>query len=285
VDPDDKSLPLASVYAPRQLSRAMQQLQSSYSTYFRVRHGLHGHVFGGRYKAPLVDGDRYLLALTRYIHLNPVRVPSVKSRPITEQMWYLRRHPWSSYRDYIGRRHRYAWVSHGPLLDLVSGGRAGKPAAYRKFVEAGIGAPDEELNAAMRLSSKAVGSTEFCAWAEREYQKIKNGQPRPEDVAMRRQEVVVPPEAVQRAVAKRCRIKTQELLLSRGNTFARDVLMTAWRDLSDLSNREIGHRLGHADGATVGKRFSDLKRDSQQKCRAQAVVKRMGKRLIANCKA
>jgi hypothetical protein len=33
----------------------------------------------GRYKAKLVDGDKYLLALTRYVHLNPVCVGAIGS--------------------------------------------------------------------------------------------------------------------------------------------------------------------------------------------------------------
>ena len=32
-----------------------------------------GHVFQGRYKAILVERDRYLLALARYVVLNPLR--------------------------------------------------------------------------------------------------------------------------------------------------------------------------------------------------------------------
>jgi len=37
-----------------------------------------GHVFQGRYKAILVERDRYLLALARYVVLNPLRAKMVK---------------------------------------------------------------------------------------------------------------------------------------------------------------------------------------------------------------
>ena len=63
------------------LSQAMQQFQTSYSTYFRARHRMPGHVYEGRYKAPLVEGNRYLLALTCYLHLNPVRVRALSREP------------------------------------------------------------------------------------------------------------------------------------------------------------------------------------------------------------
>jgi hypothetical protein len=37
-----------------------------------------GHLFQGRFKAILVDGDEYIKELSRYIHLNPVRAGMVE---------------------------------------------------------------------------------------------------------------------------------------------------------------------------------------------------------------
>ncbi len=63
-------------------------------------------------------------------------------------------------------------------------------------------------------------------------------------------------------MAQQLKLPATELQLARGNSFFRDLLIMAWRDFCGLSNREIGHRLGHADGATVGKRFAQLGSDS-----------------------
>ena len=65
----------------------------------------------------------------------------------------------------------------------------------------------------------------------------------------------------------------------------RDRLMMSWRDFCGLSNREIGHRLGHADGATVGKRFAQLCRDSDLHHGIQKAAIKVKKRTIDNCKA
>ena len=56
------------------LSRAMQWLNLSYTVYFNFRHRRCGHLFQGRFKSKVVDPIEWGLALTRYIHLNPVRV-------------------------------------------------------------------------------------------------------------------------------------------------------------------------------------------------------------------
>lgn len=55
------------------LSRAMHYINSSYTTYSNIKRKRSGHLFQGRFKAILVDKDSYLLELSRYVHLNPVR--------------------------------------------------------------------------------------------------------------------------------------------------------------------------------------------------------------------
>jgi putative transposase len=62
------------------LSKFMQALQQSYTQYFNRAHRKVGHVFQGRYQAIVCDKDEYLLALVRYIHLNPVRA-KIARRP------------------------------------------------------------------------------------------------------------------------------------------------------------------------------------------------------------
>lgn len=67
------------------LSRAIQRLNGDYALYFSRRHKSPGHIFQGRYKAMLVEKDAYLLELSRYIHLNPLRAGVVR-RP-EEYRW------------------------------------------------------------------------------------------------------------------------------------------------------------------------------------------------------
>ena len=43
------------------------------------RHKRVGHLYQGRYKAFLVDADNYLLEVSRYIHLNPVKIKALKN--------------------------------------------------------------------------------------------------------------------------------------------------------------------------------------------------------------
>ena len=67
------------------LSHFMQRLLSSYALYSRYRHRRPGHLFQGRFKAKLVEDEIYLLAVTRYIHLNPVKIAACRRIPREER--------------------------------------------------------------------------------------------------------------------------------------------------------------------------------------------------------
>jgi len=83
---------VATTRAPN-LSNTVRQLNGEYARWWNHRHGHVGHVFQGRFKAQVVQDDRYLLTVCRYVVLNPVRAGLVE---LPEQ-W-----AWSSYRATAG---------------------------------------------------------------------------------------------------------------------------------------------------------------------------------------
>lgn len=103
------------------LGRFMQGLQQSYTQYFNRAHRQVGHLFQGRYHAIVCEKERYLLALLRYIHLNPVRAKLVRA---PEQYRY------SGHAVYL-RGAPSAILDPAPVLGLL-GGRG----AYRRFMRA-----------------------------------------------------------------------------------------------------------------------------------------------------
>lgn len=62
------------------LVAGMAWMQNTFTRRHNARHKLWGHLFGGRYKAVLVDADDalYLPTLIDYVHLNPVRAGLVR---------------------------------------------------------------------------------------------------------------------------------------------------------------------------------------------------------------
>jgi putative transposase len=120
----DNHVHLAIQRGPVALSRIMLALQSSYTQWFNRRHSRVGHLFQGRYKAFLVERDRYLLALLRYIHENPVKARVVE-RPED--------HPWSSDRFYRSGRGP-SWLDLDDVLRMLAVHRSAAVREYRRLM-------------------------------------------------------------------------------------------------------------------------------------------------------
>ena len=101
------------------LNSFMQRLNTTYIVYYNRRHRRTGHLFQGRYKAIVVDSDSYLIELSRYIHLNPVRTKRYSQFEINEKKQIIRRYPWSSYCGYVSLKQRHSFVFHDKILTMV----------------------------------------------------------------------------------------------------------------------------------------------------------------------
>lgn len=110
------------------ISTVMRRLLTWYAQYFNRRHGRSGHLFENRYKSILCDEETYLLALVRYIHLNPIRAKIVKT--IKE----LDSYAWSGHRVIVGKGKK-AWMDTETLLGRFGATKRKAVAAYRNFVE------------------------------------------------------------------------------------------------------------------------------------------------------
>ncbi len=129
------------------LSKGMRQLNGVYTQQFNRRHRRVGHVFQGRYKAIVVERDSYLLELSRYIVLNPVRAGMVRSAA---------HYRWSSYRATGGLGKAPAGLELRWVLGQFGGRKAEAKRRYREFVSAGLGgkSPWSEVIGQLFLGSK-----------------------------------------------------------------------------------------------------------------------------------
>jgi len=121
------------------LSEFMRHFQITYTVRFNHRHDRPGHVFQGRFKSLLVEADEYLLPLSRYIHLNPIRTSHFNAIGIQDKEEYLRTYPWSSYPGYCYLRKRNKPFNYSWLLHTYYGGDDYKGRKnYRAYVVKGI---------------------------------------------------------------------------------------------------------------------------------------------------
>lgn len=111
------------------LSKGMQLLNGVYTQKFNRIHKRVGHIFQGRFKGILVDKDSYLLELSRYIVLNPVRAKMVA----LPHEW-----KWSSYLGTILKDSNPNWLHVDKILCLFSEEVSVAIQKYQEFIIDGM---------------------------------------------------------------------------------------------------------------------------------------------------
>jgi putative transposase len=141
------------------LAIGMKWLLGTYTQRFNRCHQHWGHLFGGRYKAQLIDGRSpgYLRCVCDYVHLNPVRAGIVG----TEEK--LERFHWSSYPAYRWPKLRARWLRVDRLLGehgLVEDSAKSRREFERIMDQARLEPGDPTL---LRKSWK-IGAEDFRDW-------------------------------------------------------------------------------------------------------------------------
>jgi len=110
--------------------RSMKKLLTGYVVNFNLRHKRTGHLFQNRYKSIICEDDPYLLELTRYIHLNPVRAGMVV------ELEGLNNYQWAGHSAIMGRVER-EWQDIETVLGYFGNGREAVK-KYEQFVREGV---------------------------------------------------------------------------------------------------------------------------------------------------
>jgi REP element-mobilizing transposase RayT len=115
------------------LASLMRRLLTGYAVAFNRRHHRHGQLFQNRYKSILCQEETYLLELTRYIHLNPLRVGIVKD------LDGLDSYRFTGHSVIMGNQ-QAEWQNDTKILGMFGKTKKAARRKYRQFVENGIDA-------------------------------------------------------------------------------------------------------------------------------------------------
>lgn len=199
------------------LSKIMQGIDQSYTQYFNTRYEKVGHLFQGRYKAILVDKERYLLVVIRYIHLNPVRAFLVK-KPED--------YTWSSHNSYISGHKSF--IDKDFVLPLF--GKTANIAVkrYREFISDGI-----EQKAPLGFETgNFIADDEFIEKVIKKYDRRGKEKAR------------ISLDNIATIVAEKYGIAKQQLSSKsrmREASFLRGTIAYLAREITDTSIKEIAH--------------------------------------------
>jgi len=242
------------------LSRWMHWLMVSYTVYFNWRHGRGGHLFQGRYKSFLVEDGEYLLGLSRYLHLNPVRGAVLGAGTPAQRRDRLRAYSWSSYRGYAGLEKPFGFVEEEMVLGELQGARGRERLRYRRFVEEGLVREIQNPFEAVQWQA-VLGSESFVRKMQDRLRGLeRHGR---EVTAVRRSARKLLPGEVIRLVAQSYALPESSLMERGGYGLeARNVAMALVWEKCALRLREIGQLFGGIDYAAVAQRIRRINKAS-----------------------
>jgi len=227
------------------LAEFMRRFNVCYTGWFNRFHHRCGHLYQGRYKAFLIDADSYLLEVSRYLHLNSIRVKGLARGGFLYQWGQLRRYPWSSLPGYLSKDAVIDFVVYDLILSMVGG-----CFLYRDFILDGLrygyNNPFREVKGGLIL-----GDDDFVERVKVDY--LKAGSFRDQPSYRDLKENWIKPEVVIDRVMNVLGINHGLLSKRYDAGLERGVLSELLYRYSGLGQKEIGVLLGGIDYSAVSK--------------------------------
>ena len=153
------------------LARMMQRVGRFYVPHFNQKYDRIGTLWQGRYKATVIDTERYFMLCSRYIELNPVRAGIVADPGV---------YAWSSYLHHIGVKSDGLITDHALYWDLGNTPFQ-REASYKEMAER-VPTSEEVLQLSDATNKGwALGSERFKADLEKQEMRrvrpAKRGRP------------------------------------------------------------------------------------------------------------
>jgi REP element-mobilizing transposase RayT len=223
------------------LQEFMRHFNISYTSYYNWKHNRRGHLYQGRYKSFLVDADNYLQEVSRYIHLNPIRVKYKSAMRLDEKRKYLRSYRWSSYGGYLSPGERKGFLHVEEVLGYMGGDTAKGRRKYEDFVMGGVSG---KLTSPLEIGKGhgIVGASEFIEKIKGQY--IRFGVESRELPAVRKILAQVEPKKIIRVIGEVFGVGREELLRKGYKGVSRGVLMEMLYCYGGMKQREIGELMG-----------------------------------------
>ena len=230
------------------LSEFMRHFNISYTGAFNRKYHRSGHLYQGRYKAFLIDADNYLLEVSRYVHLNPLRM---KSKEPQEKRWQdLLINDDTSLPGYLNPKNRKEFVHYTIVLDYFDGDNRKSRTEYRKFVEEGF---REEVPSPLEKGKGTgiIGEEDFVEEIKQLFSKDKEST-REQPALRELGKQILPDELIDR-YAKLVEMKREELTKKGRQSTERAMLMELLYRFCMITQPQIGRLLGGIDYSAVSR--------------------------------
>lgn len=232
------------------LSEFMRHFNISYTYVFNKRHKRSGHLYQGRYKSFLIDADAYLKEVSRYIHLNPVRIKEHSGTDIKDKAKILKNYKFCSMGGYSNIKSRESFVNYKTVLDYFGGDTADGRRRYRQFVYKGLG--ESDLNPLESgKGTGIVGTESFVDTVREKYlEKIKPDSQR-EQPHLKKIKKKFQPEELIKIFCELVKADRDYICSKGQNSIERTFLMELLYRHCKITQPEIGRLVGGIDYSSV----------------------------------
>lgn len=237
------------VHTPQgNLSEFMRHFNISYTSVFNRRHRRIGHLYQGRYKAFLIDADNYLLAVSRYIHLNPIRIKVFTKKKADKKWTALSKNTNSSLPGYFSLGKRKDFVNYKTVLNYMGGDNRKGRREYQIFIKESI-EKETENPLALGKGNGIVGDVSFIEWIKEKFlDKESTGREQP---ALRELRKKSNPEDIIEHFAHIIGRDKKEICKRGQKTIERAMLMELLYRFCQITQPEIGKIIGGIDYSAV----------------------------------
>jgi len=247
------------------ITNVMHYLNTTYTGYFNRKYKRAGHLFQGRYRGFLIEKEKYLLSVSRYIHLNPVRASMVRK---------LEEYRWSSYLEYAGIQQKSDWLTCDWILGQFSKYEARAKRLYKRFVDEGM--REKEFPFSFLKGGLILGSETFIEKVKRKV-TLKRHREIPETRKLTRR---IGYEDIIGVVGRGLKVSEQEIISGRRDNLAKKITLYLLRRHTDMRNEEIARYFGIGYTA-VSQASLRLKREVEKNIKIKKIVEEMEEGLLS----
>jgi putative transposase len=253
------------------LSEFMRNFNITYTGYYNRTHKRVGHLYQGRYTSILVDGNEYISVLSRYIHLNPIRIKALEKAPLKEKIRHLRAYSWSSLPGYMNKRKSEWYVDYSLVLGEYGGDTDKARRSYMKALYAEI---DQAFDMKREIVGQSIlGGAAFVEWVREKYLDGTSDRERPSVAGIH---TYATKDAILKAVEQ-------------GTGKGLAVIREKKGDIRQMT-MELLYRLGGLTGPAIGQLFgvdyssvSQERKRFREKLQLDQKLKALYERLEAQC--
>ena len=231
------------------LSKILQGINQSYTTYFNRKYKTVGHLFQGRYKAILCDRDEYLLSLVNYIHLNPVRAKIVKTPD---------EYQWSSHLSYIKKADGINIIDTDQVLRMFSEDKQRARKLYSAYMSNRQIVKKEDVY--NTIGQRILGSEEFLEKVMKRYDGELKKEKREREYTL---------YEIAKGVEKICGITLKQI-----REKSKSETVTLGRGLLSLAAKEYGYK-GKEIGLYIRKDPAVITRNLKEKKQLEKEIEKV----------